>query len=388
MKIVRVTSVPYSLIILLKGQLRFMSQNNFEVVAVSSEGKDISHFIEEEGARYISVPMTRVISPISDVISIVRMYKVLKREKPQIVHSHTPKAGMVTMFAAYLVGVPIRLHTVAGLPLIEANGIRRKILETIERLVYACSTQVYPNSKKLAEFIAKNKLCHNKKMKVLGNGSSNGIDSEFFNLSNVRDEDFHRLEDKFHLGKDKFVFVYIGRLVIDKGVRELISAFSRLENKYPFIRLLLVGAADSGLNELPQTTTDTIDSNEKILKAGFQKDIRPFLAISDALVFPTYREGFPNVPMQAGCFHLPCIVTDINGCNEIVVNEVNGLIIPPKDESALHDAMERILSDSKLYGFMKASARRMIVERYDQKFFWSLLLNEYQNQLKNEGVIS
>ncbi len=386
MKIIRVTTVPLSLAKLLEGQLLFMKQNGFEIIAVSSKGNEISGLIEAEGCRHITIPMTRVISPFKDLVSIMRMYKLFRKEKPRIVHSHTPKAGMVAMFAAYFAGVPIRLHTVAGLPLMESKGAKRAILENVEKLTYFCATKIYPNSKNLEAFIIENSFCSKRKTQVLGNGGSNGINCEYYNLNNLIINQAEELKREFNIASDNFVFVFVGRLVKDKGIEELVKAFTLLEKKHSNVKLLLLGITEQELNPLNEYTISTIESNKNILKAGFRNDIRPFLALSHALVFPTYREGFPNVPMQAGCFHLPSIVTNINGCNEIIEDKKNGLIIPVKDEKALYAAMERLIVDEPLYASLKANARRMIVERYNQKYFWSLLLQEYQKQLKNYHV--
>ena len=184
------------------------------------------------------------------------------------------------------------------------------------------------------------------------------------------------------------MFVFVGRLVKDKGINELIEAFSSVRKSFSNARLLLVGPFEEDLDPLADSTKRTIEADASIIQVGFQQDVRPFLAISDALTFPSYREGFPNVPMQAGCFDLPSIVTDINGCNEIIEHGKNGLIIPSKNSDALESAMRTLISDSQLYQSMKSVARQMIVDRYEQKRLWTLLLEEYNVQLKQHEVVS
>jgi glycosyltransferase involved in cell wall biosynthesis len=362
--------------------------NHFELLAVSSPEKILEQVGIREGVRTAPIAMTRAITPIKDIKALWQLYKLLRKEKPVIVHTHTPKAGLLGMMASRLAGIPIRMHTVAGLPLMENKGVKRKILDFVERLTYSCATGVYPNSKHLADFILENGYCSPKKMKVLGNGSSNGINTLFFEPNEELAKTACELKKKFSLTNKDFVFVFVGRLVKDKGIEELVEAFSALKEKHPDIKLLLVGPYEPERDPLSPETRKVIETDTSIIHAGFQQDIRPYLMISQALAFPSYREGFPNVPMQAGCFNLPSIVTDINGCNEIIEDGKNGLIIPVKNVKALKQAMEMLLTNSTLYLTLQANARQMIVDRYEQKYLWELLLKEYNDQLKAHAFIS
>jgi glycosyltransferase involved in cell wall biosynthesis len=386
-KLIRITTVPVSLSVLLKDQLRYMS-DHFELLAVSSPDKILEQVGVREGVRTEPITMTRAITPVKDIKALWKLYRLLKKEKPAIVHTHTPKAGLLGMMASRLAGVPIRMHTVAGLPLMENTGVKRKVLDFVERLTYSCATGVYPNSKHLAGFILKNKFCKAKKMKVLGNGSSNGINTRFFQPGEELDKTACELKKQFGLTDKDFVFVFVGRLVKDKGIEELVQAFSLLKEKHPHIKLLLVGPYEPERDPLAPATREVIETDQSIIHAGFQQDIRPYLMISQALAFPSYREGFPNVPMQAGCFNLPSIVTDINGCNEIIVDGKNGLIIPAKKVPELQQAMDSLLTNSALYLTLQTNARKMIVDRYEQKYLWELLLKEYHDQLKAHAIIS
>jgi len=386
-KLVRVTTVPISLKVLLRQQLKFMSAH-FDVLAVSSPGHTLEEVRIAEGVRTAPVVMTRAITPVNDLKALWRLYRLFKKEHPAIVHTHTPKAGLLGMMAARLAGVPIRLHTVAGLPLMENRGIRKKILEWAERLTYTCATRIYPNSGKLASFLLDKGFCAAQKVQVLGNGSSNGIDTDFFQKNEALTIAAGTLSGQLSLKEGDFVFVFIGRLVRDKGIEELVTAFTALNKQYANVKLLLVGPYEPDLDPLSPATIATIAANEAIIQADFQQDIRPWLMVSQVLVFPSYREGFPNVPMQAGCFHVPAIVTNINGCNEIIEHEHNGLVIPVKDIEALHDAMKRLMTNKELYSHLKTHARQLITERFDQKHFWDLLLTEYQDQLNKHVPLS
>ena len=379
--------MPLSLKVLLKGQLRFMASNGFDVKGVSSEGKELQEVVENEGIVMKVVNMSRKITPFQDLKSLWEMWNFLRKEKPQIVHTHTPKAGIIGMLAARLAGVPHRLHTVAGLPLMEATGTKRKILNFVEKLTYSSATRVYPNSKGLYDFILQNNFTQSNKLKIIGNGSSNGINTTFFSSDQVSETERVTLREKLNIQPDDFVFVFVGRIVSDKGINELIKAFSQLqtaENNEPTgIKLLLVGGLESDLDPLNPETLAEINQNKDIISVGFQQDVRPFFAISDALVFPSYREGFPNVVMQAGAMGLPSIVSDINGCNEIIVEGENGLIIPSKNVEKLKEKMLTLARDKNLYIKLKENSRRMIENRYEQSVVWKALLEEYEGLLQS-----
>lgn len=386
-KLIRITTVPISLRVLLKKQLGFMS-GYFDVVAVSSPGKALEEVHILEGVRTEQVSMTRSITPVQDLKALWQLYRLFRREKPDIVHTHTPKAGLLGMIASRMAGVPVRLHTVAGMPLMENVGLKRRVLEVVEKLTYKCATKVYPNSKNLAEFILQSRFCKQKKLKVLGNGSSNGIDMDFFQINEEVISSAETIKEQLKINESDFIFLFIGRMVKDKGIEELVEAFCNLKQTYSNIKLLLVGPFEDDLDPLSSRTSDLIKQDDHIIHVDFQQDVRPYLALSHVLTFPSYREGFPNVPMQAGCFHLPSIVTNINGCNEIVEHGKNGLVIPVKDAPALQNAMENVMVNQALYLHLKANARKVISERYEQKHFWGLLLNEYKEQLRSNATLS
>lgn len=385
-KLIRITTVPLSLKVLLKGQLRFMASNGFDVKGVSSEGEELREVHENEGIAVEAITMSRKITPFQDLKSLWEMWNFLRKEKPQIVHTHTPKAGIIGMLAARLAGVPHRLHTVAGLPLMEATGTKRKILNFVEKLTYSSATRVYPNSKGLYDFILQNNFTQSNKLKIIANGSSNGIDTTFFSPDQVTEIEKVTLREKLNIQPDDFVFVFVGRIVSDKGINELIKAFSELqtvENKPTGIKLLLVGGLENDLDPLNPETLAEINQNKDIISVGFQQDVRSFFAIADALVFPSYREGFPNVVMQAGAMGLPSIVSDINGCNEIIIEGENGLIIPSKNVEKLKEKMLTLAKDKNLYTKLKGNSRRMIENRYEQSVVWNALLEEYEGLLQS-----
>jgi len=384
-KLLRIVTVPISFKVLLRGQLRFMKKMGFDVMGVSSDGKEVPTVEANEDIVVWRLKMTRVISPLHDIIALIKFIQFCRKEKPLIVHSHTPKAGIIGMLGSWFAHVPIRLHTVAGLPLLEATGLKRRLLNFVEYITYACANYVYPNSQGLYHIILREGFTYKEKLKVIANGSSNGIDTTHFSKEKVSREEISHLRQQLSIDDNDFVYIFVGRLVTDKGINELIVAFESLI-VHKKAKLILVGPFESNLTPLLDETMAAIENNPHIISVGFQEDVRPYFAISDCLVFPSYREGFPNVVMQAGAMELPSIVTDINGCNEIIKNGLNGMIIPPKNADALKDAMQEIMKNQALYIHLKHNARPMITTRYEQKVVWNAILNEYDRLLQEKGI--
>lgn len=383
-KIIRTSTVSISLKVLLKGQLSFLSKH-FEVVGISSPDESLLDVSKREGIRTIGVKMERGISPFKDFISLVKLYLLLRREKPQIIHSITPKAGLLTMLAGKMAGVPIRMHTFTGLIFPTRTGFTQTLLIKMDQLLCWAATNIYPEGNGVKQDLIKFKIT-SKPLKVLANGNVNGIDLSYFDPDGISMKEKVKLRQKWQIDNDDFVYVFVGRLVGDKGINELIEAFRALSRKQSKIKLLLVGAEEAELDPLQSHTLEEIMTNINIISVGFQSDVRPYLATANCLVFPSYREGFPNVVIQAGAMDLPSIVTDINGCNEIIIEGKNGTIVPSKNVLAIQNAMDRIFQDSLYYEELRSNARKMIVDRYEQKVVWKAILDEYRNLIKWRGL--
>lgn len=378
-KIIRTATVSESLNILLKGQLKFLS-DNFTVIGISSKGEALKEVEKREGIVTNSVEMERGISPFKDLISLVKLYNQFRKERPTIVHSITPKAGLLTMLAGKMTGVPIRMHTFTGLIFPTKTGFTQKLLIKMDQLLCWAATNIYPEGNGVKKDLINYKIT-SKPLKVLANGNVNGIDLEYFSKEKVSEQMQSELKKQLNIQPNDFIFIFVGRLVGDKGIKELVEAFSKLETRNS--KLLLVGPLETELDSLKEETLKEIDNNVNIISVGFQQDVRPYFAISDCLVFPSYREGFPNVVMQAGAMELPSIVSNINGCNEIIEENKNGTIIPAKDSAAILNAMNRLMMDKEYYNQLKVNSRPMIQSRYDQQVVWNAILDEYNLLLNN-----
>lgn len=381
MKIIRTTTVPMSLNYLLKGQLHFLNQH-FEVVAVSGEDNHLREVAEREQVRVESLAMQRAIRPFHDLVSLWRLYWLFRTERPQIVHSITPKAGLLSMLAGKMAGVPIRMHTFTGLVFPTRTGFLQKLLIKMDQLLCWAATNIYPEGNGVKNDLISYKIT-SKPLKVLGYGNVNGINLEYFSKDNISEQTQEQLKKELNIQQNDFVFIFVGRLVGDKGINELVEAYKHLNSLFPNTKLVLVGPLETELDPLLPKTLKEIDVNPAIISVGFQNDVRPYFAISNVLVFPSYREGFPNVVMQAGAMGLPSIVTDINGCNEIIVEGENGTIIPVKNIEAIETAMQKMMNNKEFYLKLKENARPMIQSRYEQSVVWNELLEEYQMLIKD-----
>ena len=295
----------------------------------------------------------------------------------------TPKAGLLCMVAAWLTKVPVRIHTFTGLVFPTAQGLKRKILMLTDTITCACATHIIPEGEGVKADLQNNKIT-SKPLKVLGYGNVKGIDMTRFS----RREPVMKIAEGIR-NPNIFTFVFVGRIVRDKGINELVAAFKRLNEEFPKTRLWLVGFFEDNLDPVSTMTKSTIENNKSIEAVGEQSgdSLLAYYAASDCFVFPSYREGFPNTVIEAGAMDLPCIVTDINGSREIICQGENGVIIPSKNEEKLYEAMKQMLTDENGREFMANNARRMIADRFEQTFVRQCLY-EYYNKILEKTLYS
>lgn len=344
----------------------------YEIVSVSSPGESLIR-LREKGVKVIEVPMERRISMFRDLMSLMRMISVFREEKPFMVHSMTPKAGMLCMLAAWITRVPRRVHTFTGLVWPTSTGLKRRILMATDWLTCACATHIIPEGKGVMNDLQNH--ITKKPMKVLGYGNVRGVDMEKFSRRTEVEEKAKGIKKE-----GIFTFIFVGRIVGDKGINELVSAFAELHKKYEKTRLLLVGRFEKELDPLKAETLNVIDKHISIESLGpkYGDELLAYYAASDCFVFPSYREGFPNTVMEAGAMGLPSIVTDINGSREIIIDGKNGVIIPSKDVEALYHAMEEMITNSDKTKEYADNAREMIASRFERGFVCKCLYDFYE----------
>jgi glycosyltransferase involved in cell wall biosynthesis len=379
-KIIRTATVPLSLDLFCRGLFRELS-SRYEIVALSSPQPELDRIREREKVRTIAVPMQRKITPLSDLVSLFRLIRVFREERPDMVHSITPKAGLLSMLAAWITRVPVRVHTFTGLVFPYETGWKRALLMLTDRITSACATNVVPEGKGVMDDLIRFHITR-KPLHVLGNGNVRGIDLHYY----VRSEEVLRrgseIRKWFGIPDHAFVFVFVGRMDRDKGIDNLVQAFRMLERERPDIHLLLVGAEESEGKPLLDQTRETIARSSHIhLSDGWQKDVRPWFAAADALVHPSLREGFPNVVIEAGAMQLSSIVTDINGSREIISEGKNGTIVPAGNSTALYRAMKDLVAQPERTRKMAVTARNL-AGRYEQGYVRRCLDRFYREVLR------
>jgi glycosyltransferase involved in cell wall biosynthesis len=372
-----------SLKVLLTGQMKYMSQNGFKVITVSSDGLERNEVIEKEGVPHVIIPMTRSITIFQDLKCLWQLIRLIKKEKPDIVHTHTPKAGLLGMLAAKICGVKIKMHTIAGLPLMTATGGKRKLLEFIEKLTYWAADIVLPNSKSIYEFVKKHKFTSQKKLHIIGKGSSNGIDLDRFTKNKLDANRIQETKDKINYNPKNTYIVSIGRIVKDKGIVELVDAFSSAKSSFEGLKLVLVGTVERERTEelLPNKTLNTIDEDEDIILVGWTDYVEYYMFLSDLLVHASHREGFPNVPLQAGAMECPIICSEIFGNTDIVGNHSTGLYFDVNNKESLRECLNNALKNPKLMNQYALALRTEIEQKFDRKYIHEELKNFYLNAL-------
>jgi glycosyltransferase involved in cell wall biosynthesis len=380
-KLIRITTVPMALRYLLPGQMKFMQQNGFEVVMISADGPELNDVIANEGCRHIIVPMTRKITPLQDLKCLFRLIKIFKKERPGIVHTHTPKAGLLGMLAAKLCGVKIRIHTVAGMPLMVEKGFKLWLLSSIEKLTYSAANHVWPNSRSLYNYIVEHQFTSQKKLQIISKGSTNGINIARFSKNALDEKIVTEIKNSIHYSSEFIYLLCIGRLVADKGIVELVHVFTALQKKQPRLKLILVGDFENSLDPLPQDILEQIQTNHNIIHISWTQQVEYYMHIAHLFVFPSHREGFPNVLLQAGAMELPIICSRIPGNVDIVIHRQTGLIFETANETDMEAQVQYALAEPLHMQLMAVGLQQIIDMDYRRENIWQNILATYNSLL-------
>lgn len=386
MRLIRITTVPISLKFLLAGQMRFMANQGIDVVTMSSSGTEIDEIVKRELCKHEIIPLTRKITPLTDLKAIWVLYKKLKDLQPDIVHTHTPKAGLIGMIASWLAKVPVRVHTVAGLPLQTQKGLKRKILIWVEMITYFFANEVWPNSASLYSFIVDHQLANVKKLHIIGKGSSNGIDITEFNEDHLDDGLLLSIKNKIEYDPKYKYLLFVGRVVKDKGVIELVDSFLAVKKAFPNTKLIIVGPLENDLDPLPERILSLISSHEDIIFVGFSNEVKYYMALSNLFIFPSHREGFPNVPLQAGLMNLPVICSDIGGNIDIISHQNSGLVFKVGSVSELTRQIRFLLQNDVLAQKMANNNKINILNNFSRESVHQCIYERYLQLLKTNAV--
>lgn len=382
-KVAHITTVDMSLRYLLLNQLRTLSQAGYDIAGISAPGPNVA-MVEQAGIRHFGVPMTRNFTPLADLVSLWRLYRLMRRECFTIVHTHTPKPGLLGQLAARLARVPVVINTIHGFYFHEGMPSRsRRFYIAMERVAARCSDHILSQNREDIETAIREKISSRSKISYLGNG----IDVERFDRGRL---DSQLLADKrreLGIPLRAPVVGFVGRLVAEKGIIELLQAAQIVQRIYPDVRFLLVGPID---HEKRDVVTPEIAQEYGLSGAciftGARDDMPDLYALMDVFVLPSHREGFPRSPMEASAVGVPCVVTDIRGCRETVEHGRNGLLVPLADVAALTQAILCLLSDRERAQQMGVEGRRMAIERFDERLVFNKVKAEYGRLLKEKGL--
>jgi glycosyltransferase involved in cell wall biosynthesis len=365
--------------LVLRGRLRALRLAGFEVTLVSAPGESLIRLAREEGVAAWPLPMRRGISPFADVLSFFAVCRILRHLRPLITDFSTPKAGLLGNLAAWVLHVPHRVYTLRGLKLEGASGRKKKLLLWSERVAAWCADVVLCNSESLMGAARVLQIAPEKKLRLLGNGSSNGVDVELFSPGA---NDTRRSLD---IPEDALVLGFVGRLTKDKGIPELLIAFEEILLVEPRCWLLLVGWFDRAEDALEDRWRRHIVDHPRVRCTGFVVDTVPYYRGMDLFVLPTHREGFPNVALEAAACGLAVITTDATGARDAVVPEVTGMVIPPGIPKAITEAVVGLLRDVEKRKRFGEAGRKWVMERYTRERVLRLAVEFYQELVRVQG---
>ena len=384
-KLLQVTTVPETLFYFLRGQIQHVQGKGILVEAISSPGPMLEEVAQRERIKVHPVLMVRDISLFRDLASVWKLWRLFRKLSPTIVHGSLPKAGLLTMIAGALARVPIRFYTIRGLHITSRTGVLRGILRLTEKISCFFAHQVICVSHSIRNIAVAESICPESKIEVLHHGSSNGVDSDKFNRANVNPAQCQEFRQRWEIPGDAPVLGFIGRLVRDKGIHELISAWNLIKEEFPSLHLLVVGPFEDH-DPVDRQIAQQIRQDPRIHPTGMIKEVLTAYGICQLIALPTYREGFPNVPLEAAAMELPIIATRVPGCMDAVVDGVTGILVPPRDAMALADAIRKLFKDPELRQRMGQAARERVVRDFKPEDIWEALYQEYVRLLKEKGI--
>lgn len=373
-KIAIVTSVPFFLVTNLKQQIKYLHSAGMDITLISSEGAQLSQLKFGDRLNHIVVGIEREPAPIRDIIALFRLILIFRKHRFKIVHTTTPKAGLLAVIAGIIAGIKIRLHTFTGQRWVTMRGMSKKIVKNSDRIIGILNTRCYADSKSQMEFLVSEKVISSNKISVLGEGSLAGVDTEHFRRDCIGSNQKELLRSSLGLETNSVVLIFIGRVTRDKGIVELMEAFGALRDRGLAVELLLIGPVEARGDAAIQKA---IEPRAGLHTLGYRDDPESYMAISDILCLPSYREGFGTVVIEAAAMGIPTLGTRIPGLVDAVVDGVTGLLVPRANSRELEKGLSKLIQDQALRSRLGEAARLRCLQEYDANIVNTLLVGEY-----------
>ena len=382
-KVAHLTTVDMSVRHLLLNQILELKAAKFDVTAISAPGPDLGP-VKDAGIRHLPVCFTREVSPIADLKAFWQLWRIFRKERFTIVHTHQAKAALLGQLAARVAGVPIVVNTLHGFYFHDRTPrTKRAGWIALERVQARLSDLILSQNPEDIETAVGARICQRARIEYLGNG----IDLARFNPDRLPPGARHRARHELGFAEDAEVVGFVGRLVREKGILDLFAAFRDVLGRRPRARLLVVGPEDRVKSDaVSGLTADRYGISEATVFVGYRHDMPELYAAMDVCVLPSHREGFPRSPMEASAMGVPSVVTDIRGCRQVVRHEENGLLVPVCDPEALAAAIERVLGDPLLAARMGAGGRAMALRTFNERDVFARVSHAYRRLLRAKGV--
>lgn len=380
----RITAASLALKISVRGQMRYMQANGFDVTMISSPGPEVEEVIKAEQCPHIAIPISRKITPVADLKTIYSLYRVFRKHKPHIIHSENLKANLLGMIAGWLAHVPVRIQTMAGLVSPNVPGIKGRLIRWSEMISFRFASNVWPNSRSSLQYMLDTKMINAKKATVIGAGSSNGVDLEKYNRLSIDPVRLEEIKKTVQYKPGERILLFAGRVVKDKGIQELLAVFVSLQQQIPALKLVILGPAEDELDPVDTAAKNEINTNPSIVHISWTDEVEYYFALAELFVFPSHREGFPNVLMQAGAMQVPVICSSIIGNIDIVDDKVSGLWHEVKNQQSLQEAVLYALQHPREMKQMADKLYKKMLDHYDRFVLYKQYKDAYVQLIKEK----
>ncbi len=378
LRVARVSTVKFFICTQLYTQLKIIKSSGMQLTVISSEDDGLSDNVDDLSEfNFIGVNIARNISPLKDFFALLKLIRVFRSEKFDIVHSTTPKAGLLCAIAGKLAGVKVRLHTFTGQPWSTMTGFKKTLLLSCDKVIGYLNSCCYTDSLSQKRFLIENGVSKDSRLVVLGQGSLAGVDLNRFNSSRFSETSKCQLRKELAIPDESLIILFVGRITLEKGVRELLAAFEYVLLQKVDAYLLCVGPFEADGKECFDKVSD-LHVKDKIRMIGYSNEPEKYMAISDVLCLPSYREGFGTVVIEAAAMGLATVGSNIYGLSDAIVNGKTGVLVPTKDSHLLGVTLSQLLCDEGLRAELGTKAQKRALDYFDSSYIGSLVIDEYE----------